>query len=761
MTRYLFCLIFILINYSLLHGQNLLKSRTTSYKTNIYKITDKQAEKIYKKGLQVVDRSFFYELVDTYPTDSSYREQLPFGHYLLVWTDKNELKLQIQSVNNVSVKILKNGRDLMIILYNSEGSEINDAEVFVGRNKLPYDNKTQTYRDSESNLKGILKINYNDISNFTYLDRQFNNPGFIRTSRSFIWSTPIKYFWLPIKFVLRSPVDAFNTLRTGYPRGIFYLPFQAFHEVKNSIIYGYPEGFMQKYFCMFDPYYCEEINYKGYMVFNKPKFRPGDTVKLKAFITTEHGSPIDKPLEASIQEKWKYPDKKLDNIYPYRPGAYEMQFLLHDSLNLTLDKPYMVSLKHRNTNFMQASFKLEDYELKSNEFKIRLDKYNQFRDQGNAIYLSGKDINGLNLFDVRAEIHILSVDINKIFKPELVVKDTLWNHQVKLENTGETKVILPDSIFPLINGEYKVVVNFYNAENEKHEKIVNGNFFQHYKAIEAELTNDSIFVAVKKNNDTLHQDMKWFAYDKNDHILQSGSKLSPGKIKLNEFANYYKFFSGKLDYELHLELFSPEIFCLSDRDKDSVRIMIENPRKLKVRFNIYKVNRELERGIVNKSHNFTIANTTRQKYFISLQYVWNGETKEDNYEINWQQNALDVKLIAPKVVYPGQETELNVVVKDANDEPAENVDLLAYGVTKKFRGYRPPTLPYFGKEYKNRTLINNFTDKGNRLENEVHNQWLAWNYWKQQLGLDSIEYYQFLYHDGFYQTCTPSPDNST
>jgi hypothetical protein len=37
--------------------------------------------------------------------------------------------------------------------------------------------------------------------------------------------------------------------------------------------------------------------YKGYLVFNKPKYLPSDTLKCKAFITNKNGKPINKELK--------------------------------------------------------------------------------------------------------------------------------------------------------------------------------------------------------------------------------------------------------------------------------------------------------------------------------------------------------------------------------------------------------------------------------------------------------------------------------
>lgn len=61
-------------------NQNLMESRSSSVRTFIYILTTEEAKIINNNENWNVDSSFFYTLVDTYPTDSIYRKILPPGH---------------------------------------------------------------------------------------------------------------------------------------------------------------------------------------------------------------------------------------------------------------------------------------------------------------------------------------------------------------------------------------------------------------------------------------------------------------------------------------------------------------------------------------------------------------------------------------------------------------------------------------------------------------------------------------------------------
>ncbi|MGV8094151.1 MAG: carboxypeptidase-like regulatory domain-containing protein [Mangrovibacterium sp.] len=122
-----------------------------------------------------------------------------------------------------------------------------------------------------------------------------------------------------------------------------------------------------------------------------------------------------------------------------------------------------------------------------------------------------------------------------------------------------------------------------------------------------------------------------------------------------------------------------------------------------------------------------------------------GEDKirEENYQVPLIDKNLNVSVTQPGIVYPGQKSRIGILVTDIKGKPVEGVDLTAYALTKKF-GYTPPKLPYFGKSRKNKTLINNFHFE--KFNPATHSGLtLDYDAWKLLAGLDSIEYYKFIY----------------
>src|SRR5690606_3620045 len=100
----------------------------------------------------------------------------------------------------------------------------------------------------------------------------------------------------------------------------------------------------------------------GYMVFNKPMYLPGDTVKFKAFVVRRKGQPVNKKVKVILQNGRK--NIELTHLEPYAKGGYKFEFFLHDSLELRLDNYYTIRLELKDRKeYISKSFKYEDYEL--------------------------------------------------------------------------------------------------------------------------------------------------------------------------------------------------------------------------------------------------------------------------------------------------------------------------------------------------------------------------------------------------------------
>ena len=718
------------------YGQKLIESRQTSYYTYIYKITNKEARTIYEKDIWKVEPSYFHTLVDSFPTDSGFCGILPKGHYLKTFAEKNKQKISITTVQDFDVFIFNNNTDLCIQVFDLKGNIINDATVSVRWKKLCFNKRTQSYIDNKSNQKGLLKVTHYGFTGFYNLSRQYNNSCIKRGTRKVVYGTPIKYVWMPVNFIISLPIDGVKSVVKGWPQGTIY-------RTKNFFVKSF-----NKIACLFDDYYCNNYSnnkfrnkHTGYIVFSKPKYMPGDTVKFKAFVVTKKGKSIDKNVRVILQTDRK--DIELTKLTPYCKGGYKYNFYLHDSLQLQLDRNYSIRLElNERKEYINGSFKYEDYELSKNKLSLRVDKKEHFRNNKITLYAKGTDENDLNLLDARIEVLLIPKSIDNYFENHVFIPDTLLFLKKKLNSTDETEVVLSNSTFPKANFEYTINVRLFTSDNESVSENVEISYFYESENFDITVKTDSIHFEYLKNGQVQPRQVSINSEDNFGNKTSVYKGLTPCNIELNPYYSSYTIHTDSISETFEISKESSLLQCFSERTKDSIYIVVNNPRKIPFIYNIYKKNNEQSSGysdslVIHKK------SATKQNYFVSIRYLWGGKVKEENYRIPLIDNKLNISVTQPKIVYPGQKSRIELLVTDTEGKPLEGVDLTAYSLTKKF-DYSAPELPYMGKERKSKSVINNFNFKDFNLN--VHpGLKLDYDSWNILAGIDSIEYYKFIY----------------
>lgn len=728
------------------------ESRRTSYLTYVYKLKTDQAQDVIKKGLEEIDDSFLSDLVHTYPTDSSMKKDLPFGSYLKVNAIGNKIEYRFLSISNVVIMTLNNGADLNLTLFDLQGNEINDAVIQLNHKKLKYDESIHAFQLKKNNTKGILKIEYEGVTTFFGLDREIGFSKFSRSFNSIVYSTPLKYITIPAKLVVKSPYDLYLSIKRRRPNGIYYYVSKPFVDIVRSISWGESHGFVRPLACIFDPYYCKDKDYEGFIAFNKPKYRPGDTVRVKAYILDHKQRLVNEEIDLWIGTNWWFnqrESKKLVKVEPYQPGFYESSFVLHDSLNLKLDYEQKVYLVNDDESLMHGSFYFEDYELDDSEFSLKLSKEEIRPGDSLQVIVEGKDANGLNVKDASVELSIKPGIIHKIISDSLYIDNTIWTTTKPLDPSEETQIDIPTDIFYDADIEYDVVAKFQTADFEVHNKVKGFRHRLSHTGIDYRIEGDSLSINLT-DGDSIISANATIMVDGSHHTVDSIQTTLPTSIKINPLASVYVVLTDDLSKVIFLDDLSSNVEVSANRDKDSLHVQLANPRKLDVRYFLYKGNKEIQRGS-GSQWEIVMKATTSKDYFISIQYVWAGRSYDKNYTISLPNAELEILTNTPSTVYPGKELDIQLAVTDNEGNPVEGVDITSYGIKKQFKGYDPPLLPDFSEEPKNRKLINNFNIEGSALQNSIIKKNLEWQKWNALMTLDSISYYQLIYpNEGLY-----------
>lgn len=716
-------------------AQKLLESRKTSPFTYYYKITDDEAREIYKKDLWVVDSSFFHTRVDSSLTDSSYVPDLPHGHYLRTYAEEHLQKFEITSINPFDIIVLNNTSDLSVKVYDKEGELLKGARVRLKGARIPFDEQTQSFVRKKNSRKGLIEVEYEGFSAFFHLDRAYKNSASRRFFRKVFVRSPIRYVWYPIYFVGRLPLDGYRSIKYRYAQGSV-----------RSIV-NFARGTYDRVACMFDEYYCDDLSYKfsnkytGYFIFNKPKYRPGDTVKLKAFISRKNGKAVNKDLGLYLYNK---KDIKLGTISPYHKGGYVFEFPLHDSLDLSLDKDYYLEFRNKEHQvYLDGEFRYEDYELQESQLAIRLPEEEQFEGESLSAYVKATDANGLQIQDGRLEIIALRSGVSAFKDDHVFIPDTLFKKELELEKKGETEIVVPDSILPKANFQYLLYVLLKRTDNEWKEETKTISYFYHREKIQWELEKDSLKISKLENKEEVQAQVVVLGQYKGGQSREVYRGELPAKLPMNPIFNSYQ-----VQTEEYLENYaigneSSGISCESRRTSDSLFLKVRNPRKLLFSYHLYAHNQEIERGYSNAFELKMKANPAKN-YYLSIQYLWGGSSEEKNYRFPFDKKALKLEVKQPKLIVPGQKAEIELMVKDVDGNAVSGVDIAAFGLTKKFN-YQAPALPDFRKKEKQKEQINLF--HLNDFRKASGQLSLKKAELREMLGVDSIPYFSFLFPD--------------
>lgn len=718
----LFVILFVAAHSS---AQNKLSSSTTSgYYTYIYKITDKETAEIASKANTAFKESFLHTLVDSFYTVKGYKKALSFGNYIYFSINNGKANYNYQPVRNVDLQFVNNQKEFQFYLTDNKGNYLQNAKVETGRGKKAYfDKQAQLYKITYQEKEDFIKVNYERVASYFTFDienKRYNYKEDWSFFKKVAYSFPVKYAWLPFRKIF------IKRYRNNNPKP----------------------------------------DYKGYMVFSKPKYKPLDTVKFKAYILTNKGKKIA-GKEVSVMLNTYGKDKVLAQLKPYKDGGYEFSFVLADSLGLKLDRIYSVSLvakqKDKKETLITQSFHYEDYELKSLNFAVRTDKENHKTGSPISVFMKASDENELAVPDGRVEIIALTNNVTNFANNKVFVPDTLWKKSLNLDPVGETKLTLPDSIFPKADFKFSLRFDFRNSNNEsrsetKYLSYTYNRDDQPLAEIISSLKKDSLFIDYKVNNQSENQKATLISYSKTDVLLDSVQVELPLTIKVDYRADNYKVTTanGVKDY-IFLADFTPVLGIGAVQGKDSLHIVINNENKVPFWYTVFSGNKVFFKGFA-KSLDTLVKHTSAKAAHIRINYYW--DDKEINQEASafYNPNLLNVKLLAPEMIYPGQKVNMLVKVTDINNKPVKETDLTAYAITAKFKNNYTPALPDFSKRFFARKKKNVNFEAGGISLNLVEN--INWQKWGKRLGLDTIEYYKFTNPKSIYTIQEQSNDST-
>lgn len=479
--------ILLFIRPCVIFSQYTLDSKCSEY-AYLYPV-DKQEMKALV--LQKVDTLSLHSL-SLSPVDSCYVSKIDtfncgVGQWVWVWRDG--AKLGTKLVNNTSFKVDIYGENNGIIqvhITDLDSNPIPNAKVKLGKHRLKYNDETGFYECKAFHGRRLCLFIVeidNEISSFTYQVTKEN------------------YF------------KNYGTRYAEYRRELLE---------KNRYLYSY-------------------------FLTDKPKYRPGEVVNWKALVIDKSGKWVDRKLQLVLQSSYSSYRKVLDLVEPVKPGVYAGQFLLADSLQLTANSTYSLSLSNEKGS-VSSKFYLEDYQLEGMKINV-ISSDTVLVGDTCWLTISAVDEKNDNITSGRAKIRLRPGHLSYIKDTYLFVSDNLLDTTVALSSSGQAIVPILTDKFPCavmdVNWSVEVVSDIYETASQY------GSFVLSYDKNLARSGNITSYPSISINRyevadsvgfSVVNDSNIYFRYAvyKDNNILVSGydNKFN-WKEKASAAANYY------------------------------------------------------------------------------------------------------------------------------------------------------------------------------------------------------------------------------
>lgn len=463
-----------------------------------------------------------------------------------------------------------------------------------------------------------------------------------------------------------------------------------------------------------------ELNSPGYLILDKPLYRPLDTLNLKAFLVNfKNGKPLRQKVTLSITEADS--DFRFSKTIKKKTrGAYLYQWKIPDTLKI--DRSYTVRLRYEKLGrrlVKQSSFRLSEYELAKNVFDVDIHSPNFYAGDDVLFYVTAKDMNGFPVQGAQVHCDIQLLQVMNLFQDSLSISQEKRNNWYQMDTVIEYENFasyrIPSDIFPNVNGQYNLNVTI--TDPVSFEKKSFTKTFTKLAQTEKVLfyqDADSLRLHVLYNGkDTTRQFTLITLRDKD--TLTKKKIRSPYAGQLDPMTTM----AVMIDKDSNLKSINIiynklEILHVKGKRKgDSVEISFQYPFTEPVHYRIYKKNKLVKSGETSRL-NYRIADHSLDEYRLLITSHLQSGIENNFYEFLFvpEKNKLHFETNLPKQALPGDSMAVEMTVKDFKNRVRKGVNMTVYAINKAFAENIQTPFIQVPERYQNRVEIKPLESKG-------------------------------------------------
>lgn len=487
----------------------------------------------------------------------------------------------------------------------------------------------------------------------------------------------------------------------------------------------------------------------GYFVLNQPSYKINDSLLFKAFLLKKNGKPYTKTVGLKIWDSRQSKYVLIQDLKPLSKGAYSYKIKIPDSFSL--DTEYYIYLCDKKGRIVKSkNFKVENYSVKNAVYSARLEKSSFYKGEDVYLHLSCFDANNLPISDAKISVNLTIANIQDFFTDSIFIpykwnSDSYWNKEFFSDPSGNTEILIPDSLFLDARMQFNVNISFTNADGESTKQNLNFNYDPKRHRYLFYQTGDSIKAVFLEDSKATKKKGIIASYSGN--LIEKKEVVLPFTFQIEEFPKYYILFEDTIpqatvypkNADANLVKFE------GYRNYDSIVLKLVNNAGVKINYWIYQKNKIIQKGI-KTDLKINTAMKGGESIDIIYSYRLAGEKYTFTQSFHHSEKTLKIVADLPRVIYPGEDVVVKLNVKNHKGKNLKNVNLAAYAINAQLEGIETPEMPYFGKEKSN--AFSTFSTHTESLNISAYKQ-IDTNY-IEWLNLRDISYYNFMYSkEGF------------